>query len=57
MTLPLKICLYILLGLTVYRLSADLWTVTKQVRAWYLTQPSFTVMGMAEGMSEAEVQD
>jgi hypothetical protein len=57
MTLSLKICLYILLGCCACKLSDHLWTVSEQVRGWYLTRPSFSVMGMSEGMSEAEQLD
>jgi hypothetical protein len=39
------------------RLSDHLYTIAEtQVRGWYLTQPSFTVMGMSEGMSSAEME-
>jgi hypothetical protein len=54
----LKIFLYLLLLLTVCRLSDHLYTIAEtQVRGWYLTRPSFSVMGMSEGMSEAEELD
>jgi hypothetical protein len=40
------------------KLSDHLYTLAEtQVRGWYLAQPSFTVMGMAEGMSADEQLD
>lgn len=50
----LKFLLFSLLICCALRLSDHLWTVSEQVRGWYLTRPSFTVMGMSEEMSRAE---